>query len=115
MRALWFSRVGFSLCLALALGYLPYRVYRTSGLRRYVELGAELQQLVAGNERIRAEGRRLRAELETFGNADFASEPRPARERHALPLAVVERAARDELGLVRPGEIVFQFTERGAR
>ncbi len=110
MRALWLRRVGFSLSLALALGYLPYRVYRNSGLHRYVELRSELQALAASNDRLRAEARRLRAELETFGPADLSNEPHNARDRQ-LPALVVERAARDELGLVRPGEIVFQFND----
>jgi cell division protein FtsB len=110
MRALWLRRVGFSLSLALALGYFPYRIYRNSGLYRYVELRAELQELEASNDRLRVDARRLRAELETFGPADLTSDPRASRDKRQLPASVVERAARDELGLVKPGEIVFQFT-----
>jgi cell division protein FtsB len=105
MRAVWLRRVGFSLSLALALGYLPYRIYRKSGLSRYMELRAELAQLKLRNDRLRTEALRLRAELEAFGP------PEADRPRSTLPLslAIVERAARDELGLVRPGELVFQI------
>src|SRR5687767_9767872 len=104
MRALWLRRVGISLLLALALGYLPYRVYRKSGLSRYMSLRAELILIGERNDRLRREARRLRAELEALGAID----PALTRE-HALPLGVVERAARDELGLVRPGELVYQI------
>jgi len=103
MRALWLRRVGFSLCLAAALGYLPYRIYRKSGLHRYVELAAELHALKDKNAQLRVEARRLRAELDAFGRS---GETKGAE----LPLSVVERAARDELGLVRPGEVVFQVS-----
>jgi cell division protein FtsB len=106
MRSPWLRRVGFSLCLAVALGYLPYRIYRNSGLHRYVLLRAELAQLTARNAKLRDEARRLRSELDAFGPAQWAG------TRHApgpLPLSAVERAARDELGLVRPGEVVFQI------
>lgn len=110
MRALWFRRVGFSLSLAVALGYLPYRVYRKSGLSQYVELRNELGQLRAHNEQLRKEALRLRAELETFAPSEWAGAPRGAdAAKPALPLSAVEHAARDELGLVRPGELVFQI------
>jgi cell division protein FtsB len=108
MRALWLRRVGISLALALALGYLPYRVYRRSGLSRYVALRAELVELRRRNDKLRLEARRLRAELEALGGAD-------ALREGGLPLGVVERAARDELGLVRAGEVVYQVVAEGAR
>jgi cell division protein FtsB len=110
MRALWLRRVGFSLCLALALGYLPYRVYQKSGLHRYVELRAELAELAQRNQGLRREVLRLRGELEAIGPP-----PNGRRAESALPLAAVERAARDELGLVRAGEIVFQLTPEASR
>src|SRR5688572_11090641 len=108
MRALWLRRVGFSLALALALGYLPYRVYRKSGLHRYMELREELEGLTARNEQLRQKARRLRAEVEALSPPEAA-----AKERGGIPLSVVERAARDELGLVRPGELAFQIDPRG--
>ena len=105
MRALWLRRVGFSLALALGLGYLPYRIYQKSGLHRYVELRDELVQLTGRNDELRKRARRMRAELETLSPPEASNRG----ERPVLPLAVVERAARDELGLVRPGELVFQI------
>jgi len=110
MRGVWLRRVGFSLCLALALGYLPYRVYRKSGLHRYLERRDELARIIERNRQLRREAVRLRAELEAFADGQHGG----ARAGDALPLAVVERVARDELGLVRPGEVVFQLNpERG--
>ena len=109
MQGLWLRRVGFALSLAFALGYLPYRVYRKSGLRRYLDLRAELAELAARDRRLHRETLRLRAELEAaapppaFSGGSRRADPLP------LPLAAVERAARDELGLVRPGELVFQI------
>jgi cell division protein FtsB len=114
MRALWLRRVGFSLCLALALGYLPYRVYRNSGLSRYLELRAELTALTQHNQALRREALRLRAELETFGPSPTLPLARRGDEP-ALPLAAVERTARDELGLVRPGEVVYLLVPEAPR
>jgi cell division protein FtsB len=105
MRALWLRRVGFSLCLALALGYLPYRMYKNSGLHRWLELREELTQLTRRNQGLQREALRLRAELEAFGPPP----PGGRRDDSPLPLSAVERTARDELGLVRPGEVVYQF------
>ena len=104
MRALWLRRVGFSLCLAFSLGYLPFRVYKKSGLERYVQLRGEVERLAEQNLTLRREALRLRAELEAFGSAAAS------RREPGLPLFAVERAARGELGLVRPGELVFQIT-----
>ena len=114
MRALWLRRVGFSLCLALALGYLPYRVYRKSGLQRWLELREELAALTQRNQALRHEALRLRGELEAFGPAPGQASPRRGEEP-LLPLSAVERTARDELGLVRPGEVVYQLVPEPAR
>ena len=62
-----------------------------SGLRRHVELAGEVRRMRAENARLAAENAAL------------------AREAHALrsdPVAL-ERAAREELRFVRPGERVY--------
>lgn len=89
----WIRRIPLAVVLAAALGWVPYQVYGQSGLSRLLRLQAELAALQAENRALRAEGRALRAELALFEDDD---------------LGAVERIARDELGLVKPGERVFK-------
>ncbi len=62
-----------------------------SGLRRHVELSGEVRRMRSENARLAAENAAL------------------AREAHALRAdpAAIERAAREELRFVRPGERVY--------
>lgn len=109
-RRLWLRRVGISLVLAVLCGYVPYHVYASSGLARYLGLRAERDALHATNLKLHAENQRLRAELD--GLTDDTSETGlgGATVDHApLGRAALERAARDELGLVKPGELVFKL------
>jgi cell division protein FtsB len=89
---LWARRLTLAAVLAVSLGYLPYRVYLRSGLSRYFTLKEELAQLRAANQRLRQDNRRLLRELSRLRSDELA----------------VERVAREELGLIRPGEIVFR-------
>jgi cell division protein FtsB len=79
---------------ALALAALS--ALHPSGLRRYVGLAAEARRMEAENARLAAENARL------------------AREAHALRTdpSALERAAREELRLVRPGERVYWVGDR---
>ena len=95
---LWLRRFGIAAVVAVALGYVPYHLYASSGLARLLKLRGERDQLHAGNLRLHEENQRLRAELEAV--TDGAD---------TLSRAAVERAARDELGLVKPGELVFKL------
>ena len=79
-----------------ALGWLPYQLYGKSGLARHFRLREELGQLHKENGELRAHNLRLRAELSLYDDDEQAA---------------VERIARDELGLVKPGEIVFKIEE----
>ncbi len=100
MRALprvWLRRLGIAALLALALGYVPYHLYGSSGLARYMRLKRERDALHEGNLKIHEANQRRRAELEALSGDDGT-----------LSRAAVERAARDELGLVKPGEVVYQ-------
>jgi cell division protein FtsB len=97
-RNLWLRRVGVATAVALALGYVPYHVYSRSGLARYLKLRAERDALHEANLRTLEANQRLRAELAALVD-----------EEGELSRDAVERAARDELGLVRPGEIVFKL------
>jgi cell division protein FtsB len=93
--ARWVVRFLVAVALAFAFGYLPYRVYGGPGLGRLAQLRRELAELKGKNQVTAAENERLRAEV------------------HALryDLGAVERVAREELGLVKPDEIVVQLEE----
>src|SRR5689334_8270562 len=102
-RSVWFRRLGIAAVVALALGYVPYHLYASSGLARYLKLKTERDQLHASNLKLLESTPKLRAELEAVGDGLGGT---------GLSKAAVERAARDELGLVKPGELVFQLQKR---
>ncbi len=86
------------LCLAAAGGLAALSAGDRDGLRKRVRLQAEVRRAEASNRDLRRENVRLRREARAL-----AGEP-----------AALERAAREELGYVRPGEIVFHLDDRGA-
>lgn len=88
----WTGRLCLALVLALGIGYVPYRIYVRSGLSQYVRLRDELARLEDTNQALRTQAGELRAQLERLHEDD----------------GEIERVARDELGLVRTGEIVFK-------
>lgn len=63
------------------------------GFRRYVRLSQDVKTLKERNQRLSDDNTRLRREVEALRD-----DPR-----------ALERAAREELGLVKPGEIVFSL------
>jgi cell division protein FtsB len=112
MRAwssVWVRRLGMAALLAVALGYLPYHLYGSSGLARYVRLKRERDALHDANLKQYEQNQRLRSELEAL--SDDSSDGDPRSGTRGLSHAAVERAARDELGLVKPGEVVYQVNE----
>lgn len=72
---------------------VPLHILDEQGLPRYRALRHELARVAESNTRTREELRGLQREVDALKN-----------DPHA-----VERIARDELGMVRPGELVFQF------
>ena len=79
--------------LALAVISVPVMVLRPDGLPRMRALEKELHGVEAENRGLR------------HGIADLKTEVRHLRDDPAA----VEHIARDELGMVRKSEIVFQF------
>lgn len=77
----------------MAIVVVPLQILDDRGLPRYRRLGEELRQLEAENAELNAEARRLSAEVQRL-----RSDP-----------TSLEHVARDELGMVRDGEIIFQF------
>ena len=74
---------------------VPVRMLDAQGLPRYRALKDELQQVKRDNERVAREVADLSREVDAL-KADPAA---------------IERIARDELGMVRQDEVVFQFPE----
>lgn len=79
--------------LSLATVAVPLLVLQPQGLPRLRALRTELDQVDTENDELRREVGRLRIEVRALRD-----DP-----------AAVERIARDELGMVRKSEVVFQF------
>jgi cell division protein FtsB len=79
--------------LALALVGAPVLIFEPQGLPRLRTLEKELGDVNAENAELRRDVGKLRAEVR-----DLRDDPR-----------AVERIAREQLGLVRKSEVVFQF------
>jgi len=79
--------------LALALVAVPVLVLEPEGLPRLRALQRELDQVNTENDELRRDVGRLRIEVK-----QLRDDP-----------AAIERIARDELGMVRKSEVVFQF------
>jgi len=79
--------------LAICIGYLPYQVYGPGGVKRTLRLEHDMAKLLEGNDRLQRSNRTLRQQIRSL-----------KQDR-----AYIEQVARDELGMVRPMDIVFQF------
>jgi cell division protein FtsB len=79
--------------LTLALVAVPVLVLEPAGLPRLRALEKELDAVNAENDELRRDVVHLRVEVR-----DLRDDP-----------AAVERIARDQLGMVRKSELVFQF------
>jgi cell division protein FtsB len=79
--------------LSLALVAVPLLVLQPQGLPRLRGLQKELDAVNLENDELRRDVNRLRLEV-----TQLRDDP-----------AAVERIARDELGMVRKSEVVFQF------
>jgi cell division protein FtsB len=89
----WLIRLAGAAVLVVLLGAVPQLIYRSDGYVRYRRMLGELAEIERKNAGLRRENAALR---------------RDVRRLRADPSAL-EAAARDELGLVKPGEIVIQI------
>jgi cell division protein FtsB len=89
----WARRLGAAAAVAFVLAYVPYHLYARSGLARTLAARRDLAALRLRNRELAAEDDRL------------------ARDAAALrdDPAAVERVARNELGWVKPGEVVVDL------
>lgn len=69
------------------------------GFRRYLSLSTQVETLRVRNQKNADENAKLLKEVEAL-----RSDPR-----------AIERAAREELGFIRPGEVVIQFEEKSTK
>ena len=88
----WLSRVGLALALAAGLAYLPYQLLDGRGLRVIPKLEEDLAHTREKIGELRVENKQYRRETEALKT-----------DPHAI-----EDIARDEVGMVRPGELVIR-------
>ena len=81
------------LLLGLGAVAVPLKIFDTNGMDRVDRLSRELDTLKEGDTALKRENELLRSRIRAF---------------HADP-NYIERVARDELGMVGPDEIVYQF------
>lgn len=81
--------------LAAGLGTLPLQIFGERGLTRYRRLQREHQSLVGRNLRLAGDIRQMELEVRRLRDDDVT----------------LERAARDDLGMVRSGELIFVVDE----
>lgn len=89
---LWVLRLLVAAGLAVLIGYLPYHLYLRSGMSHFMAQRAELAHLLQQNRALADANTELRLQLSRIQEDD----------------GEIERVARDELGLVRAGELVFK-------
>lgn len=81
--------------LTFSVIVVPLRMLDEQGLPRYQALRTELRRVRQSNDRIRSEVAELQRTVE-----DLRSDP-----------VMIERIARDELGMLREDELLFQFSD----
>ncbi len=94
----WVNRILLAALLAFAVAYLPQHIYSSGGGDDLTRVGREHLALQRSNERLRGEIEALRAEV-----AALKRDP-----------AEVARIAREDLNLIRPGEVVFEVQQPAA-
>jgi cell division protein FtsB len=87
------SRKRTALAAAVALCLAGVSAADASGLRRFFKLRREIATYEQKNQELTAKNASLRLEIEALSG-----------DKKAL-----ERAAREDLGLVRPDEVIFNF------
>jgi len=88
----WAARVGLAAALAISLAYVPYRLLDPVGARRVAELRSELRGIRGRHAKLTAENHQLRQEID-----GLRQDP-----------SVIEDIAREDLGMVRPDEIIIR-------
>jgi cell division protein FtsB len=95
----WVNRILLALLAAGIIAYWPERLDLAASSEDLERVSRERDELVSGNEALREEIRRMQAEIHALKH-----DPRE-----------VARIAREDLNLVRAGEVVFEVQRPGAR
>lgn len=93
MEARW--KIVFILALALAIGYIGYTLIGPGSRGNQAQMQAELDRALRENQSLREENRRLTLEVDAL--------------KHRRDY--LEKVSRDELGLVKKGEVVIHLKE----
>jgi cell division protein FtsB len=94
----WLNRILLALLAAGIIAYWPERLELTAGSEDLERVVRERDELEAGNEALREQIRLMQAEIHAL-----KTDPRE-----------VARIAREDLNLVRAGEVVFEVERPGA-
>jgi cell division protein FtsB len=94
----WVNRILLALLAAAIIAYWPERLELTAGSEDLERVVRERDELEAGNEALREQIRLMQAEIHAL-----KTDPRE-----------VARIAREDLNLVRAGEVVFEVERPGA-
>lgn len=98
----WLNRILIATGIAVVLAWLPSQLAEHAGAEDLDRVVGERDELAAGNERLREEIEILEAEV-----AALHIDPE-APGAHDAVAREVERIAREDLNLVRAGEVVFE-------
>jgi cell division protein FtsB len=90
--------MGLAMVMALALAYLPYRLLDNASARKTHELREQYQRTLSAARVLSEENERLRHQI-----AGLKSDA-----------SAIEDIAREELGMVRPGEVIIRIEEAPA-
>lgn len=92
-----FIRIVLPVVLIIAaVVVVPMKVLDSKGASRVERLATELKQLNETNRKLIRDNNALRSQIRAF---------------HSDP-EYIEKVARDELGMVLPGEIIYQFPDK---
>jgi cell division protein FtsB len=92
----WGFRLGVIVGLAWVIGYLPLQFFGERGLAQYRRLKRERGELSVRNQQLAGQIRQMKLEVERLREDDV----------------FLEKAAREDLGMVRKGELVFVIEEK---
>ena len=91
----WLYRIAGAALIAALLAWVPDRIYESDGYVRYRRMSTELEGLDRRREDLRKENGALRRDVKRL-RGDLES---------------LRRVARDELGLIDPGDIVIRVEQ----